>query len=106
MATGRVRAGFSYIRTRLAGQDPWPEPCPLTKRVFFQRPLKGLGSIRGPTKKNQIKTQTQTQTQIQTQSQSQSQTQTQISNLHFPFQNQNPNTNFRSMIFIFPFQKS
>ena len=103
MATGRVRAGFFYTRTRPAGQDPWPEPGPLTKRVFLPGdpdppqpgPVKGLGPIRGSTKKK---------FQIQTQSQSQPQkSQTQISDLHFPFQNHNPNTNFRSMIFIFPF---
>ena len=68
MATGRVRAGFFYTRTRPAGQDLWPGPDPLTKQVFFQGPVKGLGPIRGPTKK---KIQIQTQTQIQTQSQSQ-----------------------------------
>ena len=38
MATGRVRAGFFYTRTRPAGQDPWPGPDPLTKRVFFPSP--------------------------------------------------------------------
>ena len=98
MATGRVRAGFFYTRTRPAGQDPRPEPDLLTKWVFLPGPVKGLGPICGSTKKK---------IQIQTQSQSQPQkSQTQISDLHFPFQNHNPNTNFRSMIFIFPFQKS
>ena len=73
MATGRVRAGFFYIRTRPAGQDPWPGPGPLTKRIFFPGPtgpVKGLGPICGPTKKKK-KFQIQTETQIQTQSQTQ-----------------------------------
>ena len=54
MATSRVQAGFFYTRIRPAGQDPWPGPDPLTKWVFFSgptSPIKGLGLIRGPTKK-------------------------------------------------------
>ena len=61
MATGWVRAGFFYTRTRLMGQFPWPGPGPLTKRVFFPGPrptpdgpcgpVKGLGPIHGPTQK-------------------------------------------------------
>ena len=51
MATSRVRARFFYTRTQPAGQDLWPEPGPLTKRVFFPGPVKGLGPIHGPTKK-------------------------------------------------------
>ena len=35
MATGRVRAGFLYIRTRPAGPTPKPELAPFNKRVFF-----------------------------------------------------------------------
>ena len=35
MATGWVRAGFLYIRTRPAGLTPKPEPAPFNKRVFF-----------------------------------------------------------------------
>ena len=42
MAMGRVRAGFFYTRTRPAGQDPWPEPGPLTKWVFFSVPRPAL----------------------------------------------------------------
>ena len=38
MATGRVRAGFFHTRTRPAGQDPWPEPEPFIKRIFFPGP--------------------------------------------------------------------
>ena len=82
MATGRVRTRFFYTWTRPAGQDPWPRPSPLTKRVFFPGPVKGLGPIRGLTNKKKIHI--QTKTQIQTQSQTQTQTkksQTQISDL-------------------------
>ena len=39
MATGWVRAGFFHIRTRPAGQDPWPEPAPFRVPGFFP----GLG---------------------------------------------------------------
>ena len=38
MATGRVRARFFHTRTRPAGQDPWPEPDPFIKRIFFLGP--------------------------------------------------------------------
>ena len=38
MATGRVQARFFHIRTRPAGQDPWPRPGPFTKQIFFLRP--------------------------------------------------------------------
>ena len=61
MATDRVRARFFYIQTWPAGQDPWPGPGPLTKRVFFPGPrptptgptgpVKGLSPICGSTKK-------------------------------------------------------
>ena len=65
MATGRVRVGFLYTRTRPVGQDLWLGPGPLTKRVFFLSPkpapagpygpVKGLGPIRGPTKKKKFR---------------------------------------------------
>ena len=38
MATGRVQVGFFHTRTRPAGQDPWPEPDPFIKRIFFPGP--------------------------------------------------------------------
>ena len=62
MATGRVRARFFYTRTRPAGQDLWPGPNLLTKQVFFQGPVKGLGPIRGPTKKKNSDPNTNTNT--------------------------------------------
>ena len=50
MATGRVRAGFFHTRTRPAGQDPWPEPDPFIKRIFFPGPGPGPGPApTGPT---------------------------------------------------------
>ena len=62
MATGRVWAGFFHTRTRPVGQDRRPRLDQFTKRVFFSGlnlplsgptgPVKGLGPIRGPTKKN------------------------------------------------------
>ena len=38
MVTGWVRVGFFYMRTYLAGLDPWPEPSLFNKRVFYAGP--------------------------------------------------------------------
>ena len=42
MAIGRVRARFYYNRTRPAGWNPWPEPSPFIKWIFY------LGAPRAP----------------------------------------------------------
>ena len=64
MTTGRIRAGFLYVRTRHAGLSQKPEPAPFNKWVFFLRsilapsgptgpaqPITLQGPIRGPIKK-------------------------------------------------------
>ena len=38
MVTDWVRAGFFYTWTCLAGLDPWSEPSPFNKRVFYAGP--------------------------------------------------------------------
>ena len=48
MATGRVRAGFFHIRTRPAGLNPWSEPDPFTKWVFFPGPRPAPVGPHGP----------------------------------------------------------
>ena len=48
MATGRVRAGFFHIRTRPAGQDPWPGPGPFMVPGFFPGPRPAPAGPRGP----------------------------------------------------------
>ena len=55
MATGRVQTRFFHTRTWPSDQDLWSGLGPFTKQVFFPRPgpgpVKGLGLIRGLTKK-------------------------------------------------------
>ena len=57
MATGWVRAGFLYARTRPAGLNPLPELAPINKRVFFPNPKPALWAPQAPTVMPQPKSQ-------------------------------------------------
>ena len=61
MATGRVRAGFLYTRTRPAGLNLLSEPGPFNKRVFFVAPKLAPSKLVSPSPKSKTKKLVQTQ---------------------------------------------